>query len=404
MMNIDQIWSNRFGDHVKEVSRYLRYMFNDHLMIVLLIAFSAGAIYYKGWLTQLSNPSPYIWLVAVVLGIFISASPIRSFLKEADLVFLLPVEHKMDRFFQKGFIYSYILQSSSASIIYIIFIPLLLHIQDRSPIQLLMMYILILLLKFWNSRQSWRMYYYIEKETRRSDYLLRLVFNIAFLFFLFSGASMIYLFMMVVIALLWHISFVRLTKDKSLKWELLLEEEAKLMGRFYRIANMFVDVPHLKNEIKSRKWLNWATGSIAYKQKNVYSMLYAKTFIRSGEFLGIFTRLFVIAGLLVYVMDYRYAGALIVPFFIYLSSLQLLSMYKVHENKIWLTIYPLSESTRQASFANLLMLLMVGKAMVLSAVVISSAGFYSAGVTFIVSVLFSYVFIQYYLKRKLKVT
>ena len=38
-----------------------------------------------------------------------------------------------------------------------------------------------------------------------------------------------------------------LAKHKSLKWEAHIEYELRRKQRFYRIANLFTDVPHLKN-------------------------------------------------------------------------------------------------------------------------------------------------------------
>ena len=42
----------------------------------------------------------------------------------------------------------------------------------------------------------------------------------------------------------------------GLKWDLLIAQEEKRMASFYRLANLFTDVPKLKDTVKRRKWLD----------------------------------------------------------------------------------------------------------------------------------------------------
>jgi ABC-2 type transport system permease protein len=400
MMDINQIWINRFSEHVKELSKYLRYMFNDHLMIVLFIAFSGGALYYRQWLTQIPSSNHYLWGMAILVSLIVTPSPIRTFLKDADIVFLLPKEHSMEGFFKKGFFYSLMIQIGVVTFTYIILIPLHIQLSERPLNHLLVVFMLLFLLKVWNSLLSWRMYYFIEKDARRTDLILRFVFNIGFLYLLFTRAPLLYLTMLSIIAIVWYFSFLHITKETSLKWELLIEEEIRQMARFYRVANLFMDVPHLKNEVKPRKWLNGLTKT-AITHEKIYSFLYIKTFVRSGDFLGIYVRLLLISSFILYVVSYPFAGAIIVPFFIYLSSLQLVGMYHQHDNKIWLSIYPVEESIRLLSFTKMLFNLMVIKAVALSFFIIWIDGLVSAVATLVISIFFSYSFVQYYLKKRL---
>ncbi|MBM6617202.1 ABC transporter permease [Bacillus suaedaesalsae] len=401
-MKIKDIWNKRFSEFIKEMSRYIRYMFNDHLMIVLLIALSAGALYYKQWLSQLPDGFPFEWIMGIFLGLILTMSSVRTFLKEPDLVFLLPVEHKMGAFFQRGFNYSFIVHGIMIFIAFLPFIPMYERFTAREGTDYLVLVLILLLVKGWNLLLSQKMFYFIEDSARIVDKVIRLVFNVSFLVLLFGDAPFSYLLILIIISILWLGAFYYITKNKHmLKWEVLIKEEVKLSNRFYRIANLFIDVPHLRNEVKPRRWLNFLTSSIPFQKEKVFIFLYTKTFIRSGEYLGLYVRLIFIAGFLVIGVEFPYAGLVIIPFFIYLSGLQLMALYKEHDQKLWINLYPVSDDQRLKAFLSLLLKLMIVKGMILSALLILNDGILMGLYGLVISILFSFVFVESYLKKRL---
>ncbi len=92
MIDIKELWSKRQAQHFKEINRYLRYMLNDHLLIALLFLGGGGAYYYNYWLQDVPKDFPYAIIIGLVLGIILTGSRVQTLLKEADLVFLLPIE------------------------------------------------------------------------------------------------------------------------------------------------------------------------------------------------------------------------------------------------------------------------------------------------------------------------
>jgi ABC-2 type transport system permease protein len=400
-MNIKEIWRQRFSEYLKEVSRYMRYMFNDHLMIVLLIAISAGAVYYNQWLSQLPSTFPFQWVMAIILGVIVTSSAIRSFLKEPDLVFLLPVEHRMNSYFKNGLIYSFITQGFILLLTFLALVPMYIQFTDSPFYKITLVFFIMLVLKGWNMFLTWRMFHLLDRNSTVFDYGIRLFYNIVFLALLLSSAPFIYLFILIIIAILWALAFYVMSKGKSVKWELLLKAEIKQMNRFYQLANLFVDVPHLRNEVKPRRWLDWVSSSIPLHKERLYDFLYLKTFIRSGEYLGLYVRLMVIAGMIIIGIHLTYAGLIIVPFFIYLSGLQLFAMFKQHDNKLWLDLYPVAITERRLAFLGLIFKLMIGKGLVLSVLLLLTEGVWIAILCVAISSGFSYLFVHFYLKNKL---
>ena len=46
MKQIENLWKERVQLHTVELRKYLKYIFNDHLLFVAIFALGAGAFYY----------------------------------------------------------------------------------------------------------------------------------------------------------------------------------------------------------------------------------------------------------------------------------------------------------------------------------------------------------------------
>lgn len=95
MFDGKKLWRDRAGSRMKEFSQYLRYIFNGHIVIVLLFLIGSAAYYYHRWIDGLSSGFPASLIMAVIIGIFLTYSPVYNFLLEADRIFLLPLEDKL---------------------------------------------------------------------------------------------------------------------------------------------------------------------------------------------------------------------------------------------------------------------------------------------------------------------
>ena len=69
----------------------------------------AGAYYYQQWLQTLTTSFPTALVMAVLIGLVLTAGSIQTLLK-ADLVYLLPVEEKLKPYFTKAFLFTFMIQ------------------------------------------------------------------------------------------------------------------------------------------------------------------------------------------------------------------------------------------------------------------------------------------------------
>ncbi|MDR4887198.1 ABC transporter permease [Fredinandcohnia sp. QZ13] len=402
MIDIKELWSKRQTQHFKEISRYLRYMLNDHLLIALLFLGGGGAYYYNYWLQGVPKDFPYAIIIALLLGFILTNSRIQTLVKEPDLVFLLPIEKKLTPYFQKAFWYSLFSQIYLLLIVFAVAAPLYLAVTDKTFSSLAGIFVIVLLCKAWNLLMTWFTQYYTESSTYYTDIVIRLILNIVLMYFLFSGASILVIAGVAVIMIGLILYFHKSVENKAVKWNTLIELESKRMLSFYRIANLFTDVPKLKERVKKRPWLNWVTGFISYSKKNTFRYLYTRTFLRTSDYLGIYVRLTIIGGLIIYFVPFQYGKAFAMILFLYLTGYQLITLWRHHSLKIWVRLYPVSEAAKFASYLQLLFQLLVVQSILFTILLFLTAEITTAFTFLVVGLLFVYLFVFVYTKGKVR--
>ncbi|MGY3715648.1 ABC transporter permease [Sutcliffiella cohnii] len=402
MFNTEQFWKKRFLQYLKESRSYLKYMFNDHLVIVMIFLLSGLALTYQNWLQVVPTTFPYAVLMGIILALLLTRGGIRTFLKEPDIVFLLPLEEKLKPYIKKSFLFSIALESYFLLIVFGVSVPLYLKVTGAASQSVLVILIMLIGVKSWNLWMSWIMGFYTDKRVRYYDHGIRLIINFTLFYLLFTGANLTFIIAVMIIMLLMLVYFQQTIKNMTWKWEYLINEETKRAQLFYRVANLFVDVPGLKEKVKRRKWLDSILSIISYKQDNSYLYLYTRTFLRSGDYFGLFLRLLVIGVVLLNFLPVGY-GTYIVPLFVlYLTAFQLVPMWRYHYNKLWLNLYPLSKEQQYKSFLSLLLSVLIVQTFILSLIVAITATFTHFIIVLIGGIAFSYLYVQYSAKKRVQ--
>lgn len=395
-------WKQRLAVASKEFFKYTRYIFNGHFLLVLIFLLGAIAYYYQDWVKTLEPDFPATVLMAVVLSLVITYSPIYTFLMEADGVFLLPLEKRMKPYFEKALKLSFVLQIYGLALGLAVFMPMYAQVAGATLKTFILFFIVMAILKWINLLIRWRIQYFGEPSIHRMDSIVRYFVNGVFLYFMFNKANVLFLIPVVLILCGLYLSYVIQTKNKGLKWEFLISQDEKRLMAFYRLANLFTDVPKLKDRIKERKWLNWFISFISYRHENSYMYLFVQTFFRSGDYFGLFIRLTVIGMIGLGFFTYGYGQLLFAILFLYLTGFQLLPIFKHHDNKLWLAIYPLEGKLKWNSFRKLLTVLLIVQTLLFS-IPFFLKGEWTISTLFIaIGFLFSIFFSFVYAKRKVQ--
>ncbi|WP_019240391.1 MULTISPECIES: ABC transporter permease [Bacillus] len=353
-MNSNELWRNRFAIFVQELQKYLKYIFNGHLVFVLIIGFGGLAYYYSEWVKTLDRSFPAAIIIAAIIAIVLTKSPIYTLLKEPDMFFLLPIEKKLTPYFKKSINLSLIMQSYILLMLLVAAMPLYVAVEKGHFIDFFWIFIALLVVKYFNIRIKWAILRYQETATHIIDSVVRYFVNFVLLYMILSKSNLLLAAIVFIVLIFLWLYFERAVKDKLLKWEMLISLESKRMLSFYRFANLFTDVPNLKEKVSRRKWLDPILTLIAYKHENTYLYLYLRTFLRSSDFLGLFIRLTVIGLFVLFSLTSLLPQIIGAGLFVYLTGFQLILLRKQHDNLIWHDLYPISENQKNKAIQQLL--------------------------------------------------
>ncbi|MCD2524758.1 hypothetical protein CHCC15325_2241 [Bacillus licheniformis] len=368
MNSILGIWKTRIEEYVKETRSYLKYMLNDHLVIVMIFFLAGAASWYSKWLKEMPEGFPAYWVMAVIFSFILTGSYVRTLIKEADLVFLLPLEAKMEPYFQQAFRFSLLTQLFPLAAAALALAPLYFEASGKGFSAYLVLLIQLLVLKGWNTAMQWRMTFFGEKNMRVTDWIVRLLLNTIAIYFALASsygfAAAVYLIMAAL-----YVYFKVIDKKKSFKWELHIEDEIRRKQRFYRIANLFTDVPHLRKQAKRRAYLDWMLRFIPYEQSRTFTYMYGRAFIRSNDYFGIVVRLTAIFGIIIaYFSTYEWVSAALIVFTVFITGIQLTPLFDHFSHLSLQELYPVKAAEKRKSFFGLLHIVLSVQALVLSAV------------------------------------
>ncbi|MEC2078651.1 ABC transporter permease [Metabacillus fastidiosus] len=402
MNSIDNIWSKRLQAHIQEMRTYSKYMLNDHLLFVLLFLTAGGAVAYQNWLNKMPENFPAIFIMTAAFTFLIQSSSVRTLLKEADLVFLLPLEKQMEHYFNKAFLYSAVTQMLPIIIFIIVFTPLYRKAEAVSGGAILLSLLLLAAVKVWNVKMSWIINFLPDENAKMYDFIVRLVVNILSIYFIFKN-EYVFLTIVAVIMIAYYIYFTKAAGKRGIKWEVLIKKEEQKKQNFYQLANLFTDVPKLKKSAKRRKYLDPLLGFIKYNQKNTYLYMYVRAFLRSGDYVGIHLRLTIIGSvILVYLAGNIYSGLAISILFLFLTGIQLMSLYKHYDLLEISNLYPTADNYKLKHFTSLMRTVLIIQLLVFSIVIFLTAGGVLAAPILLISFAFTFLFVYVYMPKRLK--
>lgn len=377
-------------------------MLNDHLVFALFFFFVLFTYFYGQWLQDIPENFPGTILMAVVIGIFVTFTPLRTMLKEADLVFLLPTEHRLGTFFRNGLLYTYAATIYPVILVTALFAPLHFALYPDRPREMFIGFISALLIfKAWNLLSHW---WELNSRNLYGEWVdrgIRYVLTTSSLFFILSNQWVFAAITTILLFAFMMYAYVQAKQNKGVAWDVLIEKEQARMQSFYRFANLFTDVPHLKQPVKKRAWITpIVKRGVSFKQSATYDYLFRITFARS-DYLGLYMRLLFIGVALVAWAPNVWAKIVFALIFLYLSGFQMVPLWSHHEHLEWSSLYPITKEQKKAAIKRWLFQLLLVKTFLLSLAFL--VGFHWVGIpiVWIAGAVISYVLVYLYLPRRI---
>jgi ABC-2 type transport system permease protein len=326
-------------------------MARSGFMAFLFGVFIVGIYFYNKTLETLPVSFPYAWITTPVILLVLAISPIRTFLKAADAVFLLPAEKQMNDYFRKSWIYSFIIQAIIVILSCLAVWPLYRHCLGESKQSLWIIVIFLLLNKILHLLSSWQegllVYYRHRAQIRGLRWSLALIV----VYILFVYGSVLALAVLLLSGSIILVLLRRATLH-TINWDYLIKTEQRHLAAHYLFYSWFIDVPQRATPPKHRAlWSQW-TRLYAFQPANTFLYLYTKTLLRS-ELFSILQRITLLALILLVSTPNVTAKIIIYGIVIFISTIQSSALEQQHRYSFWLLLYPLQSVWRVNALAKI---------------------------------------------------
>lgn len=338
------IWKQRSKRFWKEAVLYWTLALRSGLSLFLLLVFIAGSFAYGKALSNLPEGYPFWRITTPLLGLALAYSPLRTFLRGPDPIFLMPAETRLSSYFRRCLAYNFALQALRLGLCLALVWPLY---EKAAGSQAILPSTAILIFLASKALALGARY----GEARLINNLERLLLaairwagsvSIAHLALTSGWASAVAA--AVGFGALFGIGYL-LSPKHRLNWSYLIRQEADRLRAHYTFFSWFADVPQLPAKARPRMMFAGITRWLPMRQNRTYHYLYVKTFVRSEAF-AMLCRLALVGWLLVWVSASDmlrlgcYAGLLL------MAATSVAGLDQLHKYTFWLKLYPVHRRYR----------------------------------------------------------
>ena len=385
MSNIENIFSDRRKKEQELKLTYSKYIFNSHLIMFLIIVLGAVLINYSKWIAIASKVELYSVYTAatVVFSYYLVSSKIKTHIKEADAVFLLPLEKYYRKVGLKTVISSTIVHIITVIIFYFATKPITNLIGNIDRLSIIMLLIVII----WNNLLKYLQVIHY-KEIIWSKLLLFIVIFMQLLVVFFDDIAIrIIYFISIIVLAVFTLHIMKNAGNKLndkdqekyvVNWNQAADYDKHRIESYLKFVNMFVDVPLSGVKVARRKYFDVLLPKLTkdnFKEENSFKYYYYRVFLRQENTVYLALRLMLLAALVIFSFKNAYVSGLAIISYSYLTIIQLVPLYKQMSNNIWYSILPVSEDIKIKSYKKLITSVMIVTTLLLGVVSILLASF-----------------------------
>ncbi|OEG15358.1 multidrug ABC transporter permease [Enterococcus quebecensis] len=345
----------------------MRYVFNDHFILVCVFLLGGLGFYYSQVLKTL--PTNFVWGRPIILLLWLALlhiGRIATLAQEADKVFILPKEPEMNAYLNRAIRYSFWLPLVALFLMGGMSMPLVVVSTGWAFSTFFYFIVMLGILKASHLRLQKYELYQISSNERLRWFTLWFVTSlliIALSLYVLPWAG-------VLGAAVQMVFFYLILKKKeqvvSLDWETMIQKEKNRMHRIYQFIHLFTDVPEISSSVKRRKFLDPLLSKIKKKNQNTYLYLYARSFLRGSEYSGLFIRLVLVAGVILFFLKEFWISLGVSVLFVYLIGFQLIPIYTQFDYMVMTHLYPVPNGQKKQAVSKLVTVLLFVAAILFS--------------------------------------
>ncbi|MCX8743366.1 ABC transporter permease [Lactobacillus sp. B3795] len=360
---MNSLFNQRLQSHFTQMSKYLRYVFNDFFVIALMFIIGGIGYQYAMFIKHLQAGQWWEKLVLVVLIlVVIQLNNLVTFVKRADFVFWLPKEKEFFAFLRSGLRYSKSLAVVVQIVAWFVMIPFIEKSMVNTNIAIISMFLVVMVfLKMMILNFQMIDNYHHNRNILNKKIFYRVIIPLVIV----SLAAYINVYVGVIIGIavliLSHLLVAKL-KQQSIDWQVVIEKTESHENSLNRFFNMFTDVKNMQGAVKRRSYLD-----SLFKMFNddVYSVLYSRGIVRDKEISGLLTRVSILGAIIIGAIKLDWMAILIALLFMYLIVFQLIPYFTNFDDNVFTSLYPIAFDQQVKSFTNV-----IGKIMILVVIVL----------------------------------
>lgn len=297
-MNSATIFEARVRKFQKKSMKYIRYMLNDHFLIVLFFLFGFIMVQYSNWIQTIRVLEwPLLGLLAVLLASIPFFGGIATLLEPADGIFLSVVGQDFKTYLQKAIRRSWALPLLVMLVSTGIVFPIVAQAFGTNMSMFVKLFLLQVLFKdllFRCTKYAYRGVLHFTWMEKLGIYLIAVANFFGMLFWISEGWS----FVLFVIPILLSI-FIEYYYGKAAfvyRFDSMIELELERQQRIYRLYALFVDVPMVhKPQAQRRSYLDAVLKILVGKNPSGHRYLVSRTVVRTSQYMSLLLQLSVVS-------------------------------------------------------------------------------------------------------------
>lgn len=332
----------------QEIRPYVFYAMQSGSMALILL-FLIGLFLYDRLLTNPPPGFPFALVASLALLFALALGSIRTYLREADQIYLLPMEAELQSYLRGAINRAFIRQAIALAVVWLAVWPMVRMAYGQASLrEFAVLLIVLLLLKRVQLHARWTELSQPEARIRRRLTAFRWLIAWASAYLLASlplWAGVL----TVAVGTAVYVLLLRLVPGlEGVPWLSLIAEERRQQGAVFRFLNLFVDVPSMQGKPRALPAPPRLAERLGFRPQRTYIFLYALIWLRS-EWFGITIRLTLLGALAVGVSGGSYVALLLYAIFAVLIAVQMKELQRAYRDYDWTHVYPLPTGLREAS-------------------------------------------------------
>ena len=297
-MNSAELFETRVRKYQKKSMKYMRYVLNDHFLIVLFFLFGFIMVQYSSWIQSIRVLElPLLGLLGALLASVPFFGGVATLLEPADGIFLSVVGQDFKAYLQKAIRRSWMLpilvMLASTGIIF----PIVAQAFGTNLSMFVKLFLLQVFFKdllFRCTKYAYRGVLHFTWMEKLGIYMIAVANFFGMFLWISEGWSIVLLVIPVLLSI-----FVEQYYGKAAfvyQFDKMIEMELERQQRIYRLFALFVDVPMLhKPHAHRRTYLDGVLKMLVGNHPSGHRYLVSRTVIRTSQYMSLLLQLAVVS-------------------------------------------------------------------------------------------------------------